>query len=99
MNKITYEDRKSVYAKALSTWGMEAQAFMAIEEMAELTKELCKLRRGGDARNGLADEIADVTIMLEQLREMFGINDFVCARMDYKIERLAKRLETEAVHE
>ena len=37
----------------------------------------------------IAEETADVTIMLEQLRLIFGLNDMVCEAMDEKVERLA----------
>lgn len=93
MNKISYKERQKVYDKAIRTWGMESQAWMVIEEMSELAKELCKTRRKMSNPDALADEIADVTIMLEQLRLMFDVNDRVCEHMDMKIERLKRRLE------
>jgi len=92
MNKITYEERKVVYEKALQTWGDRTQTMMAIEEMSELTKELCKNFRGQPNIDSIAEEIADVTIMLEQQRIIFGLNDAVCAYMDLKIQRLKRRL-------
>ncbi len=62
--------------------------------MSELTKELCKtFRPGTTTLDKIADECADVTIMLEQLRLMFDINDQVIEHMDAKVARLAKRLE------
>lgn len=92
MNKITYEERRAVYEKALQTWGARNQIMMAIEEMSELTKELCKHFRGRENMEEIADEIADVTIMLEQLRLIFGLNEEVCAHMDMKVLRLQARL-------
>ena len=77
MNKINYEDRKKVYQAALNKWGADLQTMMAVEEMSELTKEICKIKRGKIDLDALADEIADVTIMLEQLREIYGLNDAV----------------------
>ena len=67
MNKINYEDRKTVYQAALNKWGVDLQTMMAVEEMSELTKEICKIKRGKIDLDAMADEIADVTIMLEQL--------------------------------
>lgn len=93
MNKITYEERQPVYEAAIAKWGAEAQAWMVIEEMSELAKELCKARRGKNDPVALADEVADVTIMLEQVRLMFGLNDLVSERMDAKIKRLCARLD------
>ena len=92
MNKINYEDRKNVYQAALRKWGVGLQTMMAVEEMSELTKEICKIKRGKIDLDALADEIADVTIMLEQLREIYGLNDAVCDHMDAKILRLQSRV-------
>ena len=92
MNKINYEDRKTVYQAALRKWGVDLQTMMAVEEMSELTKEICKIKRGKMDLDALADEIADVTIMLEQLREIYGLNDAVCDHMDAKILRLQSRV-------
>ena len=65
---------------------------MAIEEMSELTKELCKHFRGRNNEEEIVDELADVTIMVEQLRLIFGVNDAVCDQMDVKMLRLKKRI-------
>ena len=92
MNKIAYEERKEIYEKALKTWGTQAQIMMAIEEMSELTKELCKHFRGRPNGEEIVDELEDVTIMMEQLRLIFGVNDAVCDQMDVKMLRLKKRL-------
>ena len=92
MNKINYEDRKTVYQAALCKWGADLQTMMAVEEMSELTKEICKIKRGKMDLDALAEEIADVTIMLEQLREIYGLNDAVCDHMDAKILRLQSRV-------
>lgn len=101
MNKIDYEARKKVYEEAIQKYGASAQILMAIEEMSELTKVLCKMFRDDSAESlsqgfsiteEAAEECADVTIMLEQLRLIMGMNDDVCRYMDYKIRRLAGRL-------
>ena len=97
MNRIGYEDRKKVYEQAISLYGAEAQIHMVIEEMSELTKELCKsFRPGGTTLDKIADECADVTIMLEQLRIIFDMNDQVCEHMDAKVERLMGRIERDS---
>ena len=92
MNKINYEERKKIYQAAMRKWGVDLQTMMAVEEMSELTKEICKIKRGKIDLDALADEIADVTIMLEQLREIYGLNDAVCDHMDAKILRLQSRV-------
>ena len=98
MNNIPYEERKRIYEHAIDRYGIKPQLLMVVEEMSELTKEICKSFRGKDNIEQLADEAADVTIMLEQLRLIFGLNDLVCEHMDSKIERLAERLGVEVHH-
>lgn len=96
MNRISYEDRRRVYGKALCAYGMENQLTVAIEEMSELTKEICKTFRGQQNTEAIAEEVADVTIMMEQIRYILGINDEVCTMMDIKIERLQERMLEES---
>ena len=93
MNTFDYDARKAVYEDAIATWGAENQEKMVIEEMSELAKEICKHWRGSSNLDAIADEIADVTIMLEQLRLIYGLNDTVGEHMDKKIARLKNRLD------
>jgi len=96
LSKYSSEERIRIYEAALCKYGPKSQMQVAIEEMAELTKELCKVFRTkkGTApeKEGLIDEISDVAIMLEQLQFIFSLNGMIEERMDFKIERLAKRL-------
>lgn len=92
---IPYDERRFVYEHAIGTYGIKPQIQMVIEEMSELTKEICKYFRGKDNIQTIADEVADVTIMLEQLQLILGINDDVSRHMDLKVVRLAERLGIE----
>lgn len=94
MNEISYEERKKVYENAIEKYGNWQQVIVAIEEMSELQKELCKcFREEKGNTEHIAEEIADTTIMLEQLRMIFDCNDLTREIMDKKIRRLAKRVE------
>lgn len=93
MNKISHEERAQVYAMALDKFGADKQLVVAIEEMSEVQKEICKAIRGKVDLMHLAEEVADATIMLEQIRLMFGINGEVCTVMDAKVERLRQIIE------
>ena len=93
-------DREEIIRRAVSTYGIDAQILMAIEEMSELTKALCKERRTrsiddlnvrSKAMENIAEEIADVQIMLDQLRTIFGIE--TTGIESNKLNRLADRLE------
>ncbi|MBQ6836414.1 MAG: hypothetical protein IJO47_05115 [Clostridia bacterium] len=94
-NKINITQRQVVYRKAIERFGPPNQMIKAIEEMSELTKVLAKiLVMGGEVSlDELIEEVADVTIMMEQLRLIFNINDEVCEIMDSKIRRLEGRVK------
>lgn len=86
------EIESEIYRQALEKWGWH-QRTVAIEEMAELQKELCKNIRGNNNEIEIAEEIADVEIMLEQMKLLFDIEKKVEEFKKYKLERLAERLE------
>lgn len=96
---IPYDDRLKVYTNALLTYGEKTQMVVALEELSECQKEICKFLRGFGNTGNLAEEIADATIMLEQLRYFMGINELVCQKMDEKIIRLDGRLKAAAYGE
>jgi len=65
---------------------------MAIEEMSELTKELCKYFRYGNNEKEIAEEIADVKIMLTQLEMIFDVDLKMSWVIEEKISRLRMRI-------
>lgn len=76
-------------------YGKDNQVLIAIEEMSELTKELCKYFRRFDRDKEIIEEIADAEIMLEQLKCLFDIHTQVSDKIDYKLERQIRRIEQE----
>lgn len=94
-NAMPYAKRLEVYGSAIARNGTLLQAIVALEELSEAQKEICKfLREQGDIDH-LAEEVADATIMLEQIRVIFGINDSVNGWIDKKVQRLADRVKGE----
>lgn len=98
-------DDERIMRQAIETYGEQAQCDVAIEEMAELTQVVMKIRRISDdyeetmaARDHLIDEIADVGIMIAQMELMFGAVDVEKMRRK-KLLRLKKRLELEGADE
>ena len=86
----------TVYYKAIMTYGIRAQSIVAIEELSELTKEITNQLRGKGDADHLVEEIADVEIMLGQLKMMYDIYDGdVEEHKKQKIERLKACLEEE----
>ena len=86
-------ERDEILKAAIARYGKTAQMVIAMEEMAELTKELSKVLRGAPNEDYIAEEIADVRIMLDQLEIMFDCAGAAAAYQAYKVERLRKRLE------
>lgn len=80
--------------KAIQTYGKDAQLTVAIEELSELIKEICKSKRGADNRTQIVEELADCHIMLDQIALIFDIGmDEIGEMMIDKIIRLEKILK------
>lgn len=91
---MTNQDLIKIYKQAIKTYGKKAQKLMAIEEMSELTKEICKDFRGKLDREHLIEEMADVTITIDQLIMMYEISkEEIVSMCIRKINRLKERLE------
>lgn len=70
----------------------------AMEEMAELIQQLAKLYTGGADLDAVAEELADVRIMTDQLEILIGQMDGsfpsrVSAVLEDKLRRQTKRVE------
>ena len=84
-----------ILLSALTKWGAGMQTVMVFEEMAELQKELCKSLRGKDNRGYIAEEIADVRIMLDQMMILHDCAEDVNVWRKVKLGRLEKRLSAQ----
>lgn len=84
--------RYDTYGVAVSVYGKPSQLIMAMEEMSELTKELSKNMRGAMNVRAISEEIADVEIMLEQLKIIFANRAEVDRQKSEKLKRLSDRL-------
>ena len=89
MNK---EYREIIYRKAFERFGKFNQITVAIEELSELQKELCKVLRGNMNIENVVEEIADVEIMIEQLHIMFNADRDIDKVKAQKIDRLKCRM-------
>lgn len=88
-----YTNEMEVLQRALDTYGSALQIVMVFEEMSELQKELCKYLRGKYSPANIAEEIADVEIMLEQMKMLFCCADDVRNERRRKVDRLKERLD------
>ena len=95
-------ENKGFYQRCIDVWGEDAQIKMCIEEMSELTKELCKNWRKGktgtpEQIEHICEEIADVQNMVDQMQMIFG-EEMVEKFRQEKINRTQKRLDEETTN-
>lgn len=105
---FTHEEFK-IMQEAIDHYGEDSQLDMAIEEMSELTKAICKYKRAVKererdichstakdvifAKGDIVEEIADVLVMLEQLMMIFDCEERMSAIASKKIDRLKWRMD------
>lgn len=97
--------------KIADHYGYEPQSMQLIEEMAELTVAINKYRRfvskgvnnavnnilqAEFLLNNIIEEIADVEIMLEQIKHLIDSNNDVAKVKELKIARQIERIEKES---
>ena len=68
------KENKLKCGKVIQAYPKEHQLMMLMEELAELIQATSKLVRYGDTEPFL-EEFADVEVMLEQMRQMYHIDD------------------------
>lgn len=86
------QKRLEIYSTATEKWGYESQKEMIYEECGELITAVARFKRNRATREDIITELADVSIMVEQLAQLFGYEDFEKEK-DRKLERLQVRLE------
>ena len=90
-------DLKKIYQENIDVFGAPTEIVKAVEEMSELTQLLCKALAGDLRFPQLADELADVRIMMDQVTIILEhehpgfLKDVNQAMMD-KLQRQVKRI-------
>ena len=90
--------------KAVEKFGIDIQQIVAMEELGELIQAISKIARWecnqledvetlSDYIDNLAEEIADVEIMLEQLKQCYGCHIQADDYKRRKIEKLKSLVE------
>lgn len=92
---------KELYEECVKAWGVNSQMNMAVEEASEFIQAISKFNRG-DGIAKLLEEIADIELMIAQVKYMIStlpgstedrIKKAIKNWRVLKIERLKKRLE------
>ena len=89
--------------KIADHYGLNAQLNVATEELAELIQAIARFRRIDEndmleleiRKNLVAEEMADVEVMLAQIKYLMKIDEKVEAIAKYKIDRQLKRMKKE----
>lgn len=79
--------RTETLDQAIEFFGKRYQINKAIEEMAELNAELARYQNDKAMIVNIIEEIADVSIMIEQLKLIFG-TELVNCHIGIKMRRL-----------
>lgn len=80
-----------LFQNAIEKFGIDAQKKMCVEECAELINALAKESRGRSSKNDIITELADVSIMVDQMALYYGYQDFENER-NKKIIKLNERV-------
>lgn len=91
--------------KIAEHYGISSQLLKLIEEMSEVSKEIIKLQLSQDDREiediyyiRLPDELADLSVVLEQAIYLLGCEEKVARNRRYKVERQLERIRNEQRH-
>lgn len=83
-------EEEIIYTGLINKYGKSNQIIKAIEELAELQKELCKylcISPNVSSMERIAEEIADVEIMLAQIKKIIPVRKLI---ENYKIEKVKR---------
>ena len=84
-------NERNVYMAALEKYGVHNQINQLCEECAELIVAVNHARRGRVGREEVISELVDVSIMLEQMKLVYGPDEWARAYTE-KIGRLEIRI-------
>lgn len=89
---MTDIEMKIICEQLIDKYG-DKQVVVAIEELSELQKELCKSLRDKTNKENIIEEMADVIIMINQMQMYFKISDEeLHQEINYKLNRTKERL-------
>lgn len=88
------DKQKSFCRRILAHYGVNNQHKQAIQECSELITAICHRMDGRATDDAVIDELADVSIMVEQLANVYG-RARVESRIEDKLRRQIGRMEGE----
>ena len=86
-----------VVQRSIEHYGKDVQSTVCMEECAELIQAISKEKRGKPDKSNLAEEMADVIICIEMLKQIYNITeDEIYSWVIAKQERTIKRIKKDA---
>ena len=88
---------KDLYERNIKYHGIEQETTIAMEECSELIQAISKCKRYGcinKYRENLIEEMADVLIMIDELKMIYQISDIDISDIrQYKMDRQSYRIK------
>lgn len=89
-----YRMDQNIILKSIVYYGKEIQSTVCMEECAELIQAISKAKRGKLDEDNMIEEIADVLICVEILKQIYNIPDCSIKNwIERKQERMLRRME------
>ena len=91
---MEYNIDEGIITKSIKHYGAEIQGTVCMEECAELIQAISKAKRGKFDENNMTEEIADVLICIEILKQIYNIPDYSIKNwIERKQKRILDRME------
>ena len=82
-----------VVKRSIEHYGKDVQSTVCMEECAELIQAISKEKRGKSDKSHLAEEMTDVIICIEMLKQIYSISDDMISEwIITKQERIIERI-------
>lgn len=89
----TFRTDEDIYRDALNVWGAQNRITKLFEEQAELTVAICHHMENRDGVAHIAEEIADVRIMLDQIEFLYQVKGLSEKIRQEKLDRLDRKIQ------
>ena len=84
---------KSIIDKSIEHYGKDIQTTVCMEECAELIQAISKMKRNKGDLSHLTEEIADVLICIEILKQVYKVSEYeLSVWIETKQLRIANRM-------
>lgn len=85
---------KKIIADSITHYGAEMQTTVCMEELSELIQAISKEKRGQSDKSHLTEEVADVIISIEILKQIYSIDDTdIQSWIDLKQKRISNKIK------